>query len=234
MAVALGLGACSSEDDNSLYTIVNKNESAIYSMTDYEDFYNASYDEQGQIEWKATSVDGYPQLMQYIVVTDKDAWTDVLSIGMATAETSLVELYEVYCEESGYDKEYLYPYEFKPAIDYKTVMIGGDKCEVLDRTENSLTVSLVWPWSVEDDKWMKSICYYQKRKATKEELKRIVPCENRQAAQIEMIKRVRVYYGDAINMAEHSPYYDEVVNLALMEEDIINGKYSGTEKYFIK
>lgn len=262
MFVVIAIASCSSDDgpkinedktekiDADFLKSLARGETAITFVSDTVVWYSKQFEpigdcrpdtlEGGWIENINVPIDGWvwPDYSS-ITIADGKVWHKV-NLQNAAHQYSLVyEPWRIYCVKSGFSKQIYVTCPFECDIENRTIKIYED-CYDIDRAdENTLYISQtkvntdpILTDEQRDKSGFKTVLRYKRAILEEFEHEQILCFDTNNEAKIAMVKMMRQYFGDIINLNDYSDEFEfitwgidkyPVINLAQLESDLNNG-----------
>lgn len=263
LLAVIALPACTSDDgpiindDQSAKIDVNflkslaRGETAITFDADTVVWYSKVYDplfgevdtlQNGWIENRNMPVDGWIwPVYSNITISDGYVWHKVNLSNSARNFSLVYEPWKIYCKQTGYSKQIYVTCPLKFDAENIAITIYGDKYDVEQADETSLSISQTianTDSELTDEQRDKTKLKTELRykKGIKEEFdpELIICFGSNKEAKIAMVRMMREYFGDIINLDDYSAdnvYLTigvdkrPVINLAQLEYDLLNDIY---------
>lgn len=263
MLVVIVLSACSSDDgpklnedktekiDVNFLKSLARGETAItfdadtviwYSKVYYPIYGDVDTLENGWIECRNMPIDGWMwPAYTNITISDGKVWHKV-NLSHAARNFSLVyEPWKIYCKKTGFSKQIYVSCPFEYDIEQTTINFYGDKYDIDQADDNTLRISQTTFNSdpaltdtQRDESGFKTELSFKKGILEEFDPDQIMCFGSNNEAKIAMVKMMRQYFGDIINLNDYSDEFvfvtsgvDKypVIDLAQLEYDLTNGLY---------
>ncbi len=257
LLTTVALGSCSSDEPNTKYTgdidpnfiskFAGEGKSVIFDLNNvitYERAYNSAKGKYGDWHEIGPMTGWTYKESNAMEIINGRAWNTLSLMNITTGPSILYDPWKYYCNKTGFSKIIMTAGSFEFDAN-NPVTVRGDvtyKIEKAHGVEYNSSATYTYTNTNDGIKYMrKSICFYTVRTAT------INPddylCfESGNEAKIAMIRMMRKYYGDVVNLLDivdekYKDNYAEhpLLDLAAVEDDIINGrdeKYSWYKQYY--
>ncbi len=175
----------------------------------------------------------------YLRIIDGHSYVATDFYGHSIQPSLIYFPWDIYCRETGYDKTVTIISSFDYNSDDRQIIIDEIPHDVEKAEGNTLNISLTSTHqNINGENILeKTVSYYTIRQQGEVNTDNLLPFNTEQEAKLAVVKMMRQYFGDFVNVNDYLPadkaIVHPVINLALMEEDLAAGRYSEgiTSKY---
>ena len=253
MAIAIALlamvaiSACSYEDPdiafkgnidaNFLNSLARGETSITLSKTDCKE-YEMDYQKylNGSGKWDKAEdgrLGGSDLGVDKLIIINSRTWNPILLFNKSTLAPSLIyEPWEIYCKETGFDKEIYIACPIEYDADSKTLKIENITFSIEKAENDKLILSTVGeiyqytqPDKFEPTKASKTILFYKKSAMEPPDMDNILYFDTEKEAKLAMVRILRGHFGDYIDRNHYGHAYTySIINLAQLEDNILNDR----------
>ena len=220
-------------DDGFLNSLARGESSISLTETDsryYEKDYDNYRHNSGKWEEPKEDLLGGGFRSKNLIITEGKSWSDVLLYNPSTLAPSLVAYpWEIYCQKTKFDKKVYVACPVKYNATDKTLSIDDKTFTVEKASDTELILSItgllyksnVSTGKLEPSKASKNILFYEKAAIETPDIDNAIYYDSNKNAKIAMVKMMREYFGDVINLNlyQGSMLSYPIINLAQLEEN---------------
>lgn len=169
-----------------------------------------------------------------IKIIDGYSWKPMSFLSHCLSPILLYFPWEIYCEKTGFNKTItiLSRFEYDPVK--QQVTINNNNYDIEKAEDNALTISYTQNnWENENILQKRILRYTILKNSVSTDNYMLFNSENE--AKLSIVRMMREYFGDFVNVNDYLPEKEKIlypiINLALMEEDLINGRYTETRTH---
>lgn len=167
-------------------------------------------------------------------IIDGYSWKPMSFLSHCLSPILLYFPWEIYCEKTGFNKTItiLSRFEYDPVK--QQVTINNNNYDIEKAEDNALTISYTQNnWENENILQKRILRYTILKNSVSTDNYMLFNSENE--AKLSIVRMMREYFGDFVNVNDYLPEKEKIlypiINLALMEEDLINGRYTETRTH---
>lgn len=236
----LAISACSSEEPNGNKGNIDTNFLAalargdvsvtldLDSMATFEKEYDAINGIDG--DWQKVIYNGWGATG--FTIADGKALFSLDFLDFTSGSSILKEPWDLYCNETGCDKffEIVHPFEYD--VDNNTITVDSFIYDVEESDNKKIILSYEQEWPTTHGKpgLLKSVNRYVVR-PNMIDLDRCLLFDSKKDAKIAMVKMLRNYFGDVLNLDDFDMDYhnnqfsrNPIIDLAALEDDLVNDR----------
>lgn len=217
------LASCTDSIDDDIITDDEYVTFALVDFNDYEMDYGVYVDGTG--EWKEIfpgDYDSFGLVMPRNFVTfGNQAWQSVLEIWVYKP-LSIDYLWRKYCADTGYDKTIYTPFRFEFDEQENILRVRNMDVDVLSISRHDVTLHCMSEGVASENiivKKFKHILFYRREKTKKSDLKKSIFYDSEKSALLDIIAKMRQYYGDELVEG------NKVYNFVEMERDVLTDNH---------